>query len=97
MFRVNGRKASIDVLKDTVDLNLSANGLETNPESDNVYNICSLLKLWLRQLPDPLFPHSVYGRLLNVPGTSIIQNINFRYFSKGRKNRRSRIYHWFSP
>lgn len=40
--------------------------LSTEENAADVNNITSVLKLWFRELPDPLFPQSSYQHFMNA-------------------------------
>ncbi|KAL9559138.1 hypothetical protein PS6_000942 [Mucor atramentarius] len=61
LYRVSGTSTQIQRLKSAFDRNLTSD--ENNAD---VNNITSLLKLWFRELPDPLFPQSSYQHFMNA-------------------------------
>lgn len=47
-------------------LDFAAVNLATDENTGDINNITSLLKLWFRELPDPLFPQSSYQHFMNA-------------------------------
>jgi hypothetical protein len=38
--------------------------------STDIYAVCDMVKLWMRQLPDSVIPGAFYSRAIAVGGTS---------------------------
>ena len=47
-------------------LDCAAVDLSTDEGTADINNVTSLLKLWFRELPDPLFPRSSYQHFMNA-------------------------------
>ena len=41
----------------------------------SVHAVAGLLKLFFRQTPSPLFPHSVFDDLVAVPGMALVEGV----------------------
>ncbi|EED82872.1 predicted protein, partial [Postia placenta Mad-698-R] len=61
IYRVSGRHAAVQDLQHKIERNEAAFGF--NPAVDDVYAIASLLKMYLRELPEPLFKFSLHDRI----------------------------------
>ncbi|KZP00770.1 RhoGAP-domain-containing protein [Calocera viscosa TUFC12733] len=61
IYRVSGRHATVQEMMHKIERNESE--FHFNPLLDDVYTICSLLKLYLRELPEPVFRYPLADRL----------------------------------
>ncbi|EJU00982.1 RhoGAP-domain-containing protein [Dacryopinax primogenitus] len=61
IYRVSGRHATVQELMRKIERN--EDEFRFNPLLDDIYTICSLLKLYLRELPEPVFRFSLPDRL----------------------------------
>ncbi|KAI8332784.1 Rho GTPase activation protein [Blakeslea trispora] len=79
LYRVSGTGSHIQKLKNSFDRGKSrvvivmhcfshcaAVDLSTDESTADINNVTSLLKLWFRELPDPLFPRSSYQHFMNA-------------------------------
>ncbi|GAA5810617.1 hypothetical protein MFLAVUS_004040 [Mucor flavus] len=66
LYRVSGTSTQIQRLKSSFDRNCATVDLSTDENSSDVNNITNVLKLWFRELPDPLFPQSSYQHFMNA-------------------------------
>lgn len=69
IYRISGENRIVNEFKDSLNRGYPASSLFT-PLTD-VHNVTSLVKLYLRELPDPLIPHSFYDSFMkanNVEG-----------------------------
>jgi len=66
IFRISGRKRDIDTLREAVEEDPNID-IGTLPESEDIHSVCGFIKLWLRSLPSPLFPPTIYNELIDVP------------------------------
>lgn len=60
IYRVSGRHAVVQDLQHKVERD--ENSFKFNPLTDDVYAVASLLKLYLRELPEPLFKYPLQDR-----------------------------------
>lgn len=60
IYRVSGRHAVVQDLQHKIERNEAA--FKFNPLTDDVYAVASLLKLYLRELPEPLFRYPLQDR-----------------------------------
>lgn len=70
LYRISGTSTQIQRLKSSFDRNCATVDLSTDENSSDVNNITSVLKLWFRELPDPLFPQSSYQHFMNAASKS---------------------------
>ncbi|EIN13461.1 RhoGAP-domain-containing protein [Punctularia strigosozonata HHB-11173 SS5] len=61
IYRVSGRHAIVQELQHKIERNERA--FKFNPLTDDVYAVASLLKLYLRELPEPVFRFSLQDRI----------------------------------
>ncbi|KAF5377182.1 hypothetical protein D9615_006332 [Tricholomella constricta] len=61
IYRVSGRHAIVQALQHNIEKD--ENRFEFNPQKDDVYAVASLLKLYLRELPEPVFKFPLQERL----------------------------------
>ncbi|KDQ54847.1 hypothetical protein JAAARDRAFT_181517 [Jaapia argillacea MUCL 33604] len=61
VYRVSGRHAVVQELQHKIERNEKA--FKFNPGTDDVYAVASLLKLYLRELPDPVFKFPLQDRI----------------------------------
>jgi len=73
IFRISGVKYEIEKLKESIEDDPNVN-LRVLPESQDINNIADLLKLWLRSLPQPLFPISIYNDIIDVTSLMSIED-----------------------
>ncbi|KAG0293937.1 hypothetical protein BGZ98_001970, partial [Dissophora globulifera] len=84
IYRVSGRHAQIMNLKKQFDVNEEAVDLTDPAYSEDSASIASLLKVYLRELPEPLFPFSLNERI----AYSATPDTNMRLYElKGRLKR----------
>ncbi|KAI8371647.1 Rho GTPase activation protein [Radiomyces spectabilis] len=63
LYRVSGTKTHVAKLKTAFDHDCSSVNLVAE---EDVHNITTLLKLWLSELPDPVFPRSTFQHFMNA-------------------------------
>lgn len=66
LYRISGTSTQIQRLKSAFDRSCETVDLSSEENSGDVNNITSVLKLWFRELPDPLFPQSSYQHFMNA-------------------------------
>lgn len=66
LYRISGTGTQIQRLKSLFDRDCASVNLSTEENGADVNNITGLLKLWFRELPDPLFPQSSYQHFMNA-------------------------------
>lgn len=66
IYRLSGTSTQIQSLKSSFDRDCAAVNLSTDENAGDINNITGLLKLWFRELPDPLFPQSSYQHFMNA-------------------------------
>ncbi|CAG8618131.1 12011_t:CDS:10, partial [Dentiscutata heterogama] len=69
IYRVSGVQSHIQKLRASFDRNAEAVDLNAEECFSDVNNITSVLKLWFRELPDPLFPREMYQNFINAAKT----------------------------
>ncbi|CAG8504023.1 29154_t:CDS:10 [Gigaspora margarita] len=69
IYRVSGVQSNIQKLRALFDRNTETVDLSAEEASLDVNNITSVLKLWFRELPDPLFPREMYQNFINAAKT----------------------------
>jgi hypothetical protein len=75
LYRVSGFNDAIEELRLSLDRGDNPDFSDTTKYND-IHLICSLLKLYLRQLPIPLITFEVYNRLIEVLSKSIHLNLS---------------------
>ncbi|CAO3681211.1 hypothetical protein G6F70_005068 [Rhizopus microsporus] len=66
LYRLSGTNTHIQRLKNEFDFNCEEVDLSSEENRNDINNITSLLKLWFRELPDPVFPRSSYQHFMNA-------------------------------
>ncbi|KAJ6519438.1 hypothetical protein C8R45DRAFT_1118001 [Mycena sanguinolenta] len=74
IYRVSGRHAVVQSLQHEIERNESK--FEFKPK-DDIYAVASLLKLYLRELPEPVFKYSLQDRLQHTEDLADHQSNNF--------------------
>ncbi|CDH56716.1 gtpase activating protein [Lichtheimia corymbifera JMRC:FSU:9682] len=64
IYRLSGVNTQIQKLRAAFDRDCRGVNLMTEEYISDINNITSVLKLWFRELPDPLFPRSTYQHFL---------------------------------
>mmetsp|Transcript_8484 Transcript_8484/g.12839 ORF Transcript_8484/g.12839 Transcript_8484/m.12839 type:complete len:281 (-) Transcript_8484:111-953(-) len=79
LFRVSPNYRELEDLKKQFIDPTSQVDLE---QTQNVHNVCALLKCWFQQLPDPLFPFDVYQPLIDAFISTNDNDTLIDYFKK---------------
>ncbi|KAI8368301.1 Rho GTPase activation protein [Radiomyces spectabilis] len=66
IYRLSGTNSQIQKLKAAFDRDCAGVNLLQEEFVADINNVTSVLKLWFRELPDPLFPRSSYTHFLNA-------------------------------
>ncbi|KAI0662467.1 RhoGAP-domain-containing protein [Cubamyces menziesii] len=61
IYRVSGRHAAVQELQHKIERNEAA--FQFNPTTDDVYSVSSFLKMYLRELPEPVFKFPLAERI----------------------------------
>ncbi|KAI0369852.1 GTPase activating protein [Pilatotrama ljubarskyi] len=66
VYRIGGTHSKVLKLKEKLDRDLDSVNLDAEEWSSDISNVTSVLKLWLRELPDPLFTSSQHADFLEA-------------------------------
>ncbi|KAI9248914.1 Rho GTPase activation protein [Sporodiniella umbellata] len=66
IYRLSGTTVAIQQLKNDFDYNCAEVDLGSHESCQDINVITGVLKLWLRELPDPVFPRSSYQHFMNA-------------------------------
>ncbi|PIL25298.1 transporter [Ganoderma sinense ZZ0214-1] len=66
IYRVGGTHSKVMKLKTQLDRDLDSVNLEADEWTSDISNVTSVLKLWLRELPDPLFTMSQHADFMEA-------------------------------
>lgn len=66
IYRISGENRVVHELKDSLNKGYPAFSLFSLDRNHDVHNITSLIKLYLRELPDPLIPHDFYDEFMSA-------------------------------
>lgn len=66
IYRLSGTSTHIQQLKNDFDFNCEEVDLTTEDNRADINNVTGVLKLWFRELPDPVFPRSSYHHFMNA-------------------------------
>ncbi|EIW64964.1 RhoGAP-domain-containing protein [Trametes versicolor FP-101664 SS1] len=66
IYRVSGRHAAVQELQHKIERNEVA--FQFNATTDDVYSVASFLKMYLRELPEPVFKFPLQERILHTEG-----------------------------
>mmetsp|Transcript_42712 Transcript_42712/g.68658 ORF Transcript_42712/g.68658 Transcript_42712/m.68658 type:complete len:529 (-) Transcript_42712:441-2027(-) len=65
MFRVPGNQLNVDLIRQRYDK--GEKGVISDPKHPaRVHDVCTLLKLWMRELPEPVIPTNYYEKLMSL-------------------------------
>lgn len=62
IFRLPGQTSRVQALKDQYD----QGSQKDIPQSEDVHTVASLMKLYIRELPEPVIPHSLFDNCVNT-------------------------------
>ncbi|KAI1788132.1 GTPase activating protein [Ganoderma leucocontextum] len=66
IYRIGGTHSKVMKLKNQLDRDLDSVNLEADEWTSDISNVTSVLKLWLRELPDPLFTASQHTDFMDA-------------------------------
>ncbi|CAH1765344.1 14943_t:CDS:10, partial [Entrophospora sp. SA101] len=66
IYRLSGVTSQVQSLKSLFDKDAESVDLDSEENLKDINNVSSLLKLWFRELPDPLFPRTMYQDFINA-------------------------------
>ncbi|KAI0709675.1 GTPase activating protein [Cerioporus squamosus] len=66
IYRIGGTHSKVMKLKERLDRDLESVNLDADEWSSDISNVTSVLKLWLRELPDPLFTSSQHQDFMDA-------------------------------
>ncbi|GBE88171.1 hypothetical protein SCP_1204010 [Sparassis crispa] len=66
IYRIGGSVSKIAKLKERLDRDLDSVDLDAEEWSSDISNVTSVLKMWLRELPEPLLTYSLYKSFLDA-------------------------------
>src|SRR4051794_19626288 len=72
IYRVSGTNAMIQNLRSQLDKGVANVDLEAPEIVSDIHNVTSVLKLWFRELPDPLFLRSAYPDFINAASKHLL-------------------------
>eukprot|EP01120_Amphizonella_sp_Union-15-10_P001747 TRINITY_DN11896_c0_g1_i1.p1 TRINITY_DN11896_c0_g1~~TRINITY_DN11896_c0_g1_i1.p1 ORF type:complete len:649 (-),score=104.89 TRINITY_DN11896_c0_g1_i1:155-2101(-) len=75
LFRIPGSKEIIYKLKQSID-----EGIDVDYENEDPYDIAGLLKLYLSELPEPLFPNDLFNKASSIDLSN--QDVALKKFKK---------------
>ncbi|CAL1715474.1 unnamed protein product [Somion occarium] len=66
IYRIGGTMRKVQELKEKLDRDLHSVNLDADEWSSDVSNVTSVLKLWLRELPDPVFTYQLHQEFMEA-------------------------------
>ncbi|KAF9526110.1 GTPase activating protein [Crepidotus variabilis] len=66
IYRVNGMTSKVNTLKAKLDRDLESVDLDSPEWSSDINNVSSVFKMWLRELPDPLFTNALHSGFIEA-------------------------------
>jgi len=66
VYRIGGTMSKVTRLKEKLDKDLESTNLDADEWSSDISNVTSVLKLWLRELPEPLFTMQLHQGFLDA-------------------------------
>jgi len=66
VYRIGGTMSKVTRLKEKLDKDLDATNLDAEEWSGDISNVTSVLKLWLRELPEPLLTMHLHQGFLSA-------------------------------
>ncbi|CCM04184.1 uncharacterized protein FIBRA_06346 [Fibroporia radiculosa] len=76
LYRVGGPQSKINKLKEMLDRDLESVNLDLEEWSTDTSNVTSVLKMWFRELPDPLFTTNLHRAFIDA---AYIENERLRH------------------
>jgi hypothetical protein len=77
IYRIPGNTAAMNLLSERINQNGMDEQTWNDPRFDDVNVVSSLLKLFIRSLPDPLLPNELYNSFINADKlTDQVQRLN---------------------
>ncbi|KAJ3041621.1 hypothetical protein HDV00_008897 [Rhizophlyctis rosea] len=64
LYRVSGTSTSVRSLREALDRDPA--GTDMDPYTTDIHNVTGVLKLYFRELPDPLFPRDMYRQFIDA-------------------------------
>lgn len=86
VYRVSGKLSEVSDLRAALEHDMPAAGL-SDPERWDIAVLCQVVKMYLRELPDPLFPFSQADRLdyVNLSEEERVARLRSLYKSVGQE------------
>ncbi|KAG8718042.1 hypothetical protein FRC08_006076 [Ceratobasidium sp. 394] len=66
IYRVNGTTSRVQKLKALLDRDVASVDLDSDEWASDINNVASVLKLWFRELPEPLMTWELYGSFVEA-------------------------------
>ncbi|TFK52005.1 RhoGAP-domain-containing protein [Heliocybe sulcata] len=66
IYRISGTVTKVNKLKEKLDKDLDSVNLDAEEWSSDINNVTSVLKLWLRELPDPLLTQDLHQGFIDA-------------------------------
>jgi len=66
IYRLSGTTSKVQKLKSLLDKDIEAVDLNADEWRADINNVSSVLKLWLRELPEPLLTFELYYRYIEA-------------------------------
>lgn len=76
LYRLSGTTSKVQKLKMVLDRDLEAVDLMSDEWRMDVNNVTSVLKLWLRELPEPLLTFALYHGYVEAASESIKSSVH---------------------
>ncbi|CAG8749680.1 12130_t:CDS:2, partial [Acaulospora colombiana] len=83
IYRISGSKLQIDRLK--AELNAASIGSHVKFEEQDIHNICSLIKLWIREIPEGLFPGECFWLAAEAVREKAVHKLPLAHFNALRR------------
>eukprot|EP01119_Soliformovum_irregulare_P015850 TRINITY_DN4526_c0_g1_i6.p1 TRINITY_DN4526_c0_g1~~TRINITY_DN4526_c0_g1_i6.p1 ORF type:complete len:770 (+),score=234.79 TRINITY_DN4526_c0_g1_i6:73-2382(+) len=78
IFRLSGASDVIQRMKDELDKDPRSQAVFVSADEDSIHAYASLLKCFLRELPEPLFTFEFYHRILQTSGKFQVENFKLK-------------------
>ncbi|KAG9122622.1 hypothetical protein FRC07_000933 [Ceratobasidium sp. 392] len=79
IYRVNGTTSRVQKLKGLLDRDVASVDLDSEEWASDINNVASVLKLWFRELPEPLMTWELYGSFVEAALAPSFETVAYNF------------------